>query len=86
MQYMFLFVDDAPGVEHDMDACMAYMCAWRRLIFFKYGEELLTRDEATTVRLKGGKRIVQDGDYADVRKEVGGFVVVEVEDLDAALD
>lgn len=41
---------------------------------------------ATTVRLQDGKRLVQDGPYAETREQLGGFFVIDVADLDAALD
>jgi hypothetical protein len=41
---------------------------------------------ATTVRLREGRRLVQDGPYAETREQLGGFFVIDVADLDAALD
>lgn len=41
---------------------------------------------ATTVRLKDGKRQVQDGPYAEAKEQLGGFLILEVASLDAALD
>lgn len=41
---------------------------------------------ATTVRQKGGKRQVQDGPYAEAKEQLGGYYVIEVPDLDSALD
>ena len=41
---------------------------------------------ATTVRLAGGKRVVQDGPYADTKEQLGGYYVIEVDDLDRALE
>jgi hypothetical protein len=86
MQYMFLFVDDVAGVEHDMEAWQAYIGAMGEAGILRSGEELHTNDSATTVRLKDGKRIVQDGPFADLKEQLGGFVVIEVADFDAALD
>ncbi len=40
---------------------------------------------ATTVRVRGGERQVQDGPYADTKEQLGGFMVLELPDLDAAL-
>ncbi len=40
----------------------------------------------TTIRLRGGQRQVQDGPYADTKEQLGGYFVVEVADLDSALD
>ncbi len=41
---------------------------------------------ATTVRLRGGQRQVQDGPYADTKEQLGGFIILELPSLDAALD
>lgn len=40
---------------------------------------------ATTVRVRDGKRQVQDGPYADTKERLGGFYLIEVPDLDKAL-
>jgi len=47
---------------------------------------LLAPHAATTLRLAAGKRIVADGPYADTKEQLGGFFLIEVESLDAALD
>ena len=41
---------------------------------------------ATTVRIRDGKRLVQDGPFADTKEQLGGYFVIEVPDLDAALE
>lgn len=41
---------------------------------------------ATTVRVRGGERHVQDGPYADTKEQIGGFIVLDLPHLDAALD
>ena len=41
---------------------------------------------ATTVRLRDGKRQVQDGPFADTKEQLGGYYVIEVPGLDLALD
>jgi hypothetical protein len=41
---------------------------------------------ATTVRVVDGKRHVQDGPFADTKEQLGGYFVIDVPDLDAALD
>lgn len=41
---------------------------------------------STTVRLREGQRQVQDGPYADTKEQLGGFIILEVPSLDAALD
>jgi hypothetical protein len=50
------------------------------------GHGLQLRDSATTVHLREGKRQVQDGPYADTKEQIGGYFVIEVPSLDAALE
>ena len=50
------------------------------------GSGLLGPDTATTVRIRDGKRLVQDGPFADAKEQLGGYFVIEVPDLDAALE
>lgn len=40
---------------------------------------------ATTVRVREGKTQVLDGPYADTKEQLGGYHLIEVPDLDAAL-
>lgn len=40
---------------------------------------------ATVVRVVDGETILTDGPYAETKEQVGGFWVIEVADLDAAL-
>jgi len=42
-------------------------------------------DSATVVRVKGGDAVITDGPYAEGKEHVGGFLIVKVPDLDAAL-
>jgi hypothetical protein len=41
---------------------------------------------ATTLRREGGKRLVQDGPYAETKEQLAGFFVIDVPDLDTALE
>jgi hypothetical protein len=40
---------------------------------------------ATTVRIRDGTTRVLDGPYADTKEQLGGYHVIDVADLDAAL-
>jgi len=42
-------------------------------------------DAATVVRTSSGKVLTTDGPFAESREHLGGFYVIEAEDLDAAL-
>ena len=49
------------------------------------GEQLQPVETATTVRVENGEALLTDGPFVDAKEHVGGFIVVEVDDLDAAL-
>ena len=93
MRYMLLFYDEEPTTmpsQAEMDAEMAlwepYDSALREAGIFVSSEALQPSQSATTVRLKGDERIVTDGPFAETREVLGGFYVVDVPDLDTALD
>jgi hypothetical protein len=41
---------------------------------------------ATSVRVREGKRLVTDGPFAETREQLGGYFLIEAQDLDAAID
>jgi hypothetical protein len=46
---------------------------------------LLPKDTASTVRYQSGAAQVVDGPWSDSKEQLGGFWVIQAEDLDAAL-
>ena len=51
------------------------------------GAEQLTHDEtATSFRVQNGDRVITDGPYMETKEHLLGFYLVDVDDLDAALD
>ena len=70
-----------------------YLAAWRAYYkalveagIFVGGDPLEVPETGTTVRLTEGRRRVQDGPYADTKEQLGGFTILELPSLDAALD
>ena len=49
------------------------------------GNQLKPTAAATTVRVRNGKRVVTDGPYAETKEQLGGYFLVEANDLDEAL-
>jgi len=49
------------------------------------GEPLRPPGSATTLRVKAGTSLVHDGPYADTKEQLGGFMILELPSLDAAL-
>ena len=40
---------------------------------------------ATSVRVRDGKRLVTDGPFAETREQLGGYMIIDVKDLDEAI-
>jgi hypothetical protein len=49
------------------------------------GEQLQPVETATTVRVEGGEMLLTDGPFVEAKEHLGGYCLVEAEDLDAAL-
>lgn len=93
MQYMLmLYVNEAgwPQLtraeqERGMAAYVAYNEALTMAGVLKGVGRLQPSSNATTVRTANGKPQVLDGPYADSKEQVGGYYLIDVPDLDAAL-
>jgi hypothetical protein len=95
MQYMLIFTETAEKFAESVDPLKAesYWGGWNAYIgalaaagVIVNGDGLHPPHTATTVRIRDGKREVQDGPFADTKESIGGYLVIEVADLDAALD
>jgi hypothetical protein len=49
------------------------------------GQELDDPATAKTIRIRDGERLVTDGPYAETKEQIGGFFLIEAEDLDQAI-
>lgn len=94
MEYMLTFQEPADQVEryqHDetrtaaMAPWIAYMGEMGAAGVMRGGNQLEPAWTATTVRVRGGQRHVQDGPFADSKELVGGYVIIDVPTLDDAL-
>jgi hypothetical protein len=52
---------------------------------YVFGGALHGPDTATVVRVSGGDVLTTDGPFAESKEHLGGFYIIEAEDLDAAL-
>ena len=93
MKYMLLIYND-PAKEPtygtpEFDAMMAgFFNANEKMQadgVLKGGEGLQGIETATSLRIKSGKVETMDGPFAETREHLGGYYVIEVPDLDAAL-
>jgi len=50
------------------------------------GDQLQPVETATTVRVQDGETLLTDGPFVDAKEHLGGYCLVEADDLDAALE
>ena len=50
------------------------------------GERLQPAESATTVRVQDGRTLTTDGPFANTKEVLGGFFLLEAENLDRALE
>lgn len=93
MKYVLMFTSrpdlDAAVPEEEQQQTYAAMFAW----FEKYasvivdnGAELTGPETATSVKTgEDGAALVVDGPFSEAKESIGGFSVIEVPDLDAAI-
>ncbi|GAB2756236.1 YciI family protein [Amycolatopsis magusensis] len=89
MKYLMLIhaATDVTEPECTPEDWMAYDKQVRDAGIFVSGESLADLVTATTVQVdRQGKRAVTDGPFAETREVLGGFYVIDVPDLDVALD
>jgi hypothetical protein len=50
------------------------------------GEQLQPVETATTVRVQNGQTLLTDGPFVEAKEHLGGFMLVDADDLDGALE
>ena len=64
---------------------LAYVDELQRKGTLITAEPLQSVDNATTVRIRNGKLSVTDGPFAETKETLGGFFLIEADDLDEAI-
>lgn len=91
MKYMLLIYGD----EHALDETERQKCYGESAQLARElksnGQFLATSplhptSTATSVRVRGGKRLVTDGPFAETREQLGGYFLIDAKDLDTAID
>ena len=93
MKYLLLIYGDESGFERmsqsdgekAMAAFMAYTEAVKKAGVYVDSNRLRPTNTASTVTMDGGKAKVLDGPYAETKEQLGGYYMIEVPDLDAAI-
>jgi hypothetical protein len=93
MEYMLLIHSDdsafaamTPAAQAQaMSAYAAYSEALRQAGAHRNANRLRPASMATLVKVRDGKTEVLDGPFIETREELGGYYLIDVPDLDAAL-
>lgn len=93
MKYMLLIAEDRSGGQAspaDVEAMLKEYATFTQDILASGemvgGERLHGNDAATSVRVRNGKATTTDGPFAETKEHLGGFYIVDVTDLDRALE
>jgi hypothetical protein len=93
MEYLLMIHADPAGLQKlreaerstTLAAYTAYTEALQQAGVLRGGSRLRNADTATTVRVREGKTELLNGPYAETREQLGGYYLIDVPDLDAAL-
>jgi hypothetical protein len=77
---------DAERKEEYWAGWMYYSQAVKEAGIFVGGAGLQPPETATTLGFKDGRTWVQDGPYADIKEQLAGFFIIDVPNLDVALE
>jgi hypothetical protein len=70
----------------EQDAILAEFLAISRSPGVLGGERLQPAETATTVRVEDGQTLLSDGPFIEAKEYLGGFYLVEADELDDALE
>jgi hypothetical protein len=93
MKYMLLIYGNEAGMQaasketagQMLAAYGAYTEAMKKAGVHVDSSRLRPTTSGTTVRVANGKTEVLDGPYAETKEQLGGYYMIDVPDLDAAL-
>jgi hypothetical protein len=93
MQYLLAIYGDEQATEampreqvtEIINAYMAYTQALRDAKVLVGSNRLRPTSAATTVRVADGRTQTLDGPFAETKEQLGGYYLIDVPDLDAAL-
>lgn len=95
MQYMLILNETdedfakhegGEGSEEYWGGWTAYIAAMAQAGIIVNGDGLEPPHTATTIRIRDGKQTIHDGPFADSKEQLAGYFIIEVPDLDTALE
>ena len=90
MKYMLLiYLDEQALSETERQECYAESTELAHQIHasgqYLAANPLHPTSMATSVRVRNGKRVVTDGPFAETREQLGGYFLIEANNLDEAI-
>ena len=97
MKYMLLIHQGDTPTPRDPDAWGRLSEEEQQAVYADYqainqtpgvtsGEQLADPETATTVRVQDGKTLTTDGPFVELKEAIGGYLMFEADDLDAAIE
>ena len=97
MKYMLLIHQGTTPTPRDPEAWATLSEEERKRVFADYqainenpnitpGLQLQDPETATTVRVQDGKTLTTDGPFVETKEALGGWLIFEADDLDAAIE
>jgi hypothetical protein len=75
-----------PGQAAEEEEPFAWVDDLRAQGKWLIGDQLAPPRRARSVRVRGGKKLITDGPFAETKEAVGGFDLLECESLEEALE
>ena len=94
MKYVLLICGDESGAgavsPEEEQATLAEYGAWAGEMAqrgaLQGGERLRPSTDATTVQVRDGKVLTSDGPFAETKEQIGGYFVLDCQNLDEAIE
>jgi hypothetical protein len=97
MKYILLIHQGEAPTPRDLDAWNRLSEDEQHAVYAAYGElnstagvtpgvQMESPEAATTVRVEGGEVLTTDGPFVATKEALGGYLLFEADDLDAAIE
>ena len=97
MKYMLLIHQGSAPTPRDPEAWSRLSEEEQQAVYADYGainqtpgvtpgNGLAPPESATTVRVHDGRTLTTDGPFVEIKEAIGGFMFLEADDLDAAIE
>jgi hypothetical protein len=95
MSYTLMFYESQEDFAARMDPArqQQYLAGWKHYVhalresgIVLFGSGLHAPETAATMKRRGGEMVVQDGPFSETKEQLGGIFVIDVPDLDTALE